>query len=144
MEYDGHSGIKVLRAISPVSAGGAQVGQEIDTKGFESCEFVIATGALGAGTSLAIVEQSPDDGTGSPTGVWTAVPADETLGGDGGAGTLGTIVATDDNAVFRIGTIGKERFQRLTLPATTGFTTFLCAAVAILSNPKVQPVANQN
>lgn len=145
LAYDLNSEVKVLVSTAPVVATAVLVGAEIDTKGFGSCEFVVMTGVLGAGTSNPIIEQSPDDGAGSPTGVWTAVPIDQTLGGDGVlAGTLGLIIATDDGAIFRFGSIGKERFQRLTLPETTDWTSFIVSAICILSNPEKTPVDGQS
>ena len=145
-ERDLHSYVKGLVSTAPIVATAALVGAEIDTQGFESCEFFVMTGVLGTGTCNPIIEQSPDDGAGSPTGVWTAVPIDETLGGDGVlAGTLGLIIATDDGSIFRFGSIGKERFQRLTLPETSGdWVSFIVSSFCVLSNPRTTPVAGQS
>jgi hypothetical protein len=137
MEQDLHSQMKVVFAIEPVIHTAHAVGAEIDTKGYESCEFVVVIGDALDGSFTAIIDQSPDDGAGSPTGVWTAVPAAEVLG------TALVISIADTDKVFRIGTIGKERHQRLTLTEVGANTAGIMGAVAILSHPVIKPVAEQ-
>ena len=64
------------------------------------------------------------------------VPTDLVLG------VLTGFVAADDDAAFRVGSIGKKQFQRLSIVSTgttTGGTKF--SSVAILGHPKVAPTA---
>jgi hypothetical protein len=138
MEFDLHSEMKVVFAIEPVIHTAHAVGAEIDTLGYESCEFVMVVGDALDGSFVAALDQSPDDGSGSATGVWTAVPAAEILG------TLPVIAIADTDVVFRVGTIGKERHQRLTLTEVDANTAGILGAVAILSNPVTKPVADQS
>jgi hypothetical protein len=138
MEYDLHSNIKVVFAIEPVIHTAHAVGAEIDTIGYESCEFVIVVGDAIDGDFAAELHQDEDDGAGSPVGVWAAVPAAEILG------TLPIITTSDTDVVFRVGSIGKMRFQRLTLTETDANTAGIIGAVAILGNPVTKPVADQS
>ena len=137
MEQDLHSGMQVVFAIEPVIHTAHAVSDEIDTLGYESCEFVIVIGDALDGSFTGGIDQSPDDGSGSPTGVWTAVPAADILG------TLPDIAIADTDKVFRVGTIGKERHQRLTLTEVDANTAGIMGAVAILSHPVNKPVAEQ-
>ena len=137
MEQDLHSEIKIVYAIEPVIHTAHAVGAEIDTIGYESCEFVMIVGDALDGSFTAGIDQSPDDGSGSPTGVWTAVPAAEILG------TLSVISIADTDKVYRVGTIGKERHKRLTLTEVGANTAGILGAIAILSHPVTKPVAEQ-
>jgi hypothetical protein len=111
-------------------------GNTIDTKGFESVIFVFVSGPITLGEGSVTLEQSPDDGTGSPTGVWTAIPAEHTIG------ALPAIVgAGDANKVFRVGSIGKERFQRVIWTEDVAFSSFFVGCTAVLCNPKSVPTA---
>jgi len=139
MEYDIHNSILAVHAIPAAAHTGTQTSAPIDTKGFESIEYIchVGTAMVGGGFDVTI-EQSPDDGTGSPTGVWTAVPAAETLG------TLPTISIADTNAVFRVGSIGKERHQRLVATESGTITAGVFGVTAILGNPQTVPTDAQN
>jgi hypothetical protein len=139
-EYGLHHSVKVMSAVATQAAVATINGTAIDMVQsgvrFESIEYCIAAGTITAGTSNVVLEQSPDDGSGSPTGVWTAVPAADLLGAQV------TMDATND-AVYRCGSIGKERHQRITIPETTTFTSFEVTVVAVLGNPTTIPVADQ-
>lgn len=137
MEQDLHSQIKIVYAIEPVIHTAHAVGAEIDTIGYESCEFVMIVGDALDGSFTSGIDQSPDDGSGSPTGVWTAVPAADILG------TQAVISISDTDKVYRVGSIGKERHQRLTLTETAANTAGILGAIAILSHPVTKPVAEQ-
>ena len=139
MEYDIHNSILAVHAIPAAAHTGTQTSAAIDTKGFESIEYIchVGTAMVGGGFGVTI-EQSPDDGTGSPTGVWTAVPAAETLG------ILPTIAIADANAVFRVGSIGKERHQRLVATESGAISAGVFGVTAILGNPQTVPTDAQN
>jgi hypothetical protein len=136
MEYDLHSHVKVAVALDyqVINTDVVTDGNAIDTHGFESLEYAILTGTITAAGVVAVILEESD--TGAFSGEETVVPADETLGG--------TIVFADgdDNAIFRCGSIGKKRYQRITLDSDAT-TNGAFAAIGILSNPKSVPVAEQ-
>ena len=139
MEYDIHSNLKIVHAIAPAVNIASVNGAAIDVLGFESIEYIIHVGAALVGGGFDVtVEQSPDDGSGASTGVWTAVPAAETLG------VLPVLVATDANKVLRVGSIGKERHQRVVLTETGTVTAGVTGASAVLGNPVTKPVPDQS
>ncbi len=134
MEKDLHSHVKTLiaLAVQDITTNTTTVGAVIDTLGFESLEFSIQSGTITDGAYAFLLEEADVVGfTGS-----TVVPTDNILG------VLTGFVAADDDAVFRVGSIGKKQFQRLSIVSTgtsTGGTNF--AAQAILGHPKTAPVA---
>jgi hypothetical protein len=134
---DLHNNITVRRAISPVSVADTtpQVSQIIDTQGFHSLEFLIATGSIADvdATFAVLVE----DGN-SPTLTDNGAVADAQL--------LGTELAAgfqfdDDNEVRRIGYLGAKRYVRLTVTPAANASAALIAAVAVLGHPGIAPVA---
>lgn len=139
MEYDIHSSVKGINAIAPAVNVADVTGAAIDVLGFESIEYILHVGAAMVGGGFdATIEQSPDDGSGSPTGVWTAVPAAETLG------ALPVIAIGDANKVLRVGSIGKERHQRIVLTETGVITAGVTGVAAVLGNPVTKPVPDQS
>lgn len=137
-EYDLHNRVKGVHSIEHAIHTATKVGAEIDTKGFESIEYIIhVSDALVGGGFTALLEQSPDDGAGSPTGVWAAVPDAERLG------DLPVTIATDTDLVLRVGSIGKDRHSRLTLTETGTVTAGIIGASAIMGNPKTIPTVAQ-
>ena len=134
MEYDLHSKIKTLiaLAVGNITTDTTTVGAIIDTQGFESLEFSIQSGTITDGTYTLVLEEGDDSGLSDAA----VVPAANILG------VLTGFVLTDDDATKRVGSIGKKRYQRLSILSagtTTGGTNF--TAQAILSNPLRGPVA---
>jgi hypothetical protein len=137
MEYELHGDIKTETVITPTAgaaAGASTVGAVVDTLGFNSLEYVVSAGTITTGDFTATLEQSPDDGTGSPTGVWTAVPSDLVLG------TGIAFAVADDDVTQRVGIIGKERHQRFTLVGANTPVADMCV-IAVLGNSYTQPTA---
>lgn len=133
-EYDLHSNIKQEVALDSqdITTNTTTVGNIIDTRGFESIEFVIQSGVITDGTYTLILEQGDDSGLSDAA----VVPTDEVLG------VLTGFVAADDNAAKRVGSIGKKRFQRLSiLSAGTSTGATKMSSVAILGNPQSAPTA---
>jgi hypothetical protein len=133
-EYDLHSNVKDEVALNSqdITTDTTTNGNVIDTVGFESIEFVVQSGTITDGAYAFLLEEDDVVGFGSAT----AVPADETLG------VLTGFVAADDDSSLRVGSIGKKRFQRLSIVSTsttTGGTKF--SSVAILGHPKSAPTA---
>ena len=138
MEYDLHSTIKVFKVIGPTdgqAAGASTVGAIIDTKGFESFEYVIDVGTITTGTFSLTLEEDTVVGLGTAT----AVPAANLLG------ALPTFTKSPDESdtITRVGINAKKQFQRLTLVgASTPVADF--TVWAILGHAKVQPVPVQD
>lgn len=136
MEFDIHSGMKIVTSIGPTdgaAAGASTVGAVIDTLGFEGFEYAISVGTITTGTFSVTLEESDVVTFG---GEETVVPAANVVGGSP------TWIVTDDDQDRRVGIVGKKRFQRLTLAgASTPVADF--AAIAILSKAQSEPVADQ-
>lgn len=134
MEEDLNSRVKIEMAITPVAATAIADGSVIDTLDFNSIVFAIFTGTLGTGTIDFDLEESDVITFG---GEENSVAAADIIG------TLPTILATEDDSVFRVGYIGKKRFLRLQNIETAGWTSMIHGAIAILSHAKIAPVAEQ-
>ena len=134
MEQDLNTEVQIAMAITPVAATAIADGSVIDTLGFESIVFAIFSGTLGTGTIDFTLEESDEVTFG---GEENDVAAGDLIG------TPPTILATEDDSVFRFGYIGKKRFLRLQNVETAAWTSMIHGAVAILSNPKTRPVAAQ-
>lgn len=135
-EYDQVSEVKVLLAIKVIAHADIVDGEDIDTKGFESATFVIATGILGTGTVDFTMQEADDDGSGSPDTYANVAAADI-------IGALPTILATEDDKVFRSGYRGKKQWIRIQNVETATWTSMIHGAVCILGNPTSSPVAAQ-
>jgi hypothetical protein len=135
---DLHNNIDVRRVISPVSVADttAQVGQIIDRQGFESLEYVIATGSIASAsaTFTVLLEESDDSGMASPAAVADA----DLLGTE----VLAGFQFDDDNECRKLGYKGKKRYTRLTITPVGNASAALLTAVAILGNPSNAPTAN--
>lgn len=134
MEKDFHSNMKtsIALAVGNITTNTTTVGNIIDTAGFEGLEFSIQSGTITDGAYALLLEEGDDAGLSDAD----AVSAANTLG------VLTGFVAADDDATKRVGTIGKKRYQRLSVVSTgvtTGGTNF--TAQALLGFPKSGPVA---
>lgn len=137
MEFDLHTSVLIAQGITPTdgaAAGASTASAAVDTVSFESFEWVISAGTITTGDFTVLLEQSD---TGAFGGEETTVPADGILG------DLPTFAASDDDAVKRVGVLGKERYQRLTLVGTnTPVGDF--AVLAVLSHARSKPTADQS
>lgn len=134
---DMHSNIKVITAITPAAVGtsgaaGGKLSAAIDRRGYESAEFVFnySTTANTGDTITPIVYESD---TATSAG-FTAV-ADADLIGTEAALTLPAAGAS------KIGYRGNKRYIGIRLYGT-GHATGTVAAIAILGNPSIAPVAS--
>lgn len=132
---DIHNNVKASRVLAPVSitTSTTTAGQIIDTKEFGSLEFVIAAGALNAGSFTPLLEHS-DAANMADSAV---VPVAELLGTIAGA----TFANTEDNLVKKIGYRGIKRYVRLSIVSAGASGANLIGAVALQSVPAVAPVA---
>jgi hypothetical protein len=135
---DLHNNIHVARAISPVSVADntAQVSQIIDRQGYESLEFVIATGSVADADATFVV--LVEDGENSGLSDAAAVTDANLLGTE----LLAGFQFDDDNEVRKIGYIGDKRYVRLTVTPVNNASAALVAAVAVLGHPSYTPTVN--
>ena len=133
MERDGHNNMddRVAVVEQAIVADATVVGEIIDTLGFESLEYIVQVGTITTGALALVIEEGDDSGLSDAA----AVSADETLG------ALTGFVAADDDSTKRVGSIGKKRYQRLTLEGTGTSVIDFVSAVAILGHPKHAAVA---
>lgn len=134
-EFDIHTKIepKVALDSQDITTNTTTVGNIIDTLGFEAIDFQFQSGVVTDGTYTFILEQG-DEANLSDAAV---VPSELVLG------DLTGFTSSDDNAVKHVGSIGKKRFQRVSILSagtSTGATDM--SAIAILGNPKVAPTAD--
>lgn len=122
--------LHIVRAISPVSVADntPAVSEIIDTRGYGSLTFAIATGSLADAdaTFTVLVEDGNDAGLNDAAAV-----ADAQLVG---TEALASFTFGDDNETRKIGYIGSKRYVRLTITPANNASAALMSAVAILSN----------
>ncbi len=134
---DSHNNFKVSRAISPVTVSNntAQVGQIIDTQGYDSLEFLIAAGSLADldATYTVLVEEGDDSGLSDAA----AVADTDLLGTEAEAG----FDFSNDDEVRKIGYIGSKRYVRLTITPANNTANASLSAVAVQGHAVNAPVA---
>jgi hypothetical protein len=135
-EQDINSNCTVKMAITPVDATAIADGSAIDTLGYEGVEFIVFSGTLGTGTIDFTLQEADDDGAGAADTYSTVAAADM-------LGTPPTILATEDDSVWKFGYIGKKRHLRLQNVETSAWTGMLHGAVCVLTHPKEMPTAAQ-
>lgn len=133
--------IEVRRAISPLNQGGGNTAvqsQIIDTRGFGSLTFLIATGNLADADATFAVSLQHGDASDLSDAV--TVPAEELIGTTTAAG----FTSANDDSVRKIGYGGTKRYVRLVITPSnndSGSATFL-SAVAVLGHPERAPTSN--
>lgn len=134
MEYDLHNNVLQKAALdtTAISTNTTTAGAIIDTKGFESIEFVVQAGTLTDGAYTVKLEDGDDSGLSDAADVSSEL----VLGG------LPAFADTEDNAVKRVGSISKKRYQRLSIVSTGVTTGGTLSAVALLSHARSAPTAS--
>lgn len=134
---DLYSHLEFRRAISPVSVGDntAQASQIIDTKGFDSLVFAIATGSLADAdaTFAVLIEESDDSGMSGAT----AVSDTQLNGTEAEAG----FQYDDDNETRKIGYVGDKRYVQMTITPSGNSGAALISAMAVLGRAHQTPVS---
>lgn len=135
---DLHNNIAPKRVISPVSVADntAQVGQIIDRQGFESLEYIIATGSLA--DADATFTTLLEEGDAANLSDAAAVADKDLLGTEALAG----FTFADDDKVFKLGYKGNKRYTRLTITPANNTGAAVLSAVAVLGDPVSAPTAN--
>ena len=136
MEHSLHHDLKIVHCIAPAALAATTNGASIDTLGHESLEYVfhVGTAMVGGGFDVTLQESA----TGAFGGEETAVPAANILG------ALPSIAIADANKVFRVGSIGKKRYQRPVITETGTITGGVIGCVAVLGHPRNAPTDAQN
>lgn len=134
MEHDLHDNVddRVALDAAAISSDTTTAGNIIDTVGYESLEYLVLSKTITDGAYALKLEEGDDSGLSDAADV----PAANVLG------ALTGFVAADDDTVKRVGSIGKKRYQRLSI-VSTGTTTGvdIMSAVAVLGHPHSMPVA---
>jgi len=134
---DLHNNVKISAAIAPqnVTTNTALVSSIIDTQGFDSLEFLIATGSLADvdATFTVLVEDGNDSGLSDAAAVADA----SLLGTEATAG----FQFNNDNEVRKIGYVGGKRYARLTITPANNAGDAYISAVAVLGHPGNAAVA---
>ena len=132
-EYDLHSNIKTEIALEtqPIFMDTTTIGEIIDTKGFESIEYIIQAIAITDASVFNIVLEEGDDAGLSDS---TVLDSELVLG------DLPVFTTSSEEGVLRVGSIGKDRFQRLSIVSGEVGAGSVFSAIAILGNPHVAPV----
>jgi len=135
---DLHNNLHVKRCISPVSEAGttALVGQIIDRQGFDSLEYIIATGSIAdADATFTVLLEEGDNSSLTDA---AAVADGDLIGTE----ALAAFQFDDDNEVRKLGYKGHKRYTRLTITPVGNASAALISAVAVLGNPSYGPTAN--
>lgn len=134
-EYDLHSNIddRVALIHTVIISNTTIIGNIIDTSGFESIEFVVQSEIILDGNYAILLEES-DDVT-MPVSLTMLVSADETLG------SLTGFASGDNNIVIQVGSIGKKRYQRLSLVSTNVVGGGDFSGTVILGHPHTVPIS---
>ncbi len=136
MEKDLHNHLLIVHGIPPAALAADADSAVIDTVGFESLEWVLHVGVAMAGGGFTCVFEESDVVTFG--GEETVVPAADVLG------TSPVVAIADANKVFRVGIIGKKRFQRMSLVETATITAGVIGVTAVFSDARVRPTADQD
>lgn len=121
--------VKAVVALQPqdISTDTTTVGEVIDTLGFDSCTFVVATGAI-ADTNLVPAITECDTSGGS----YTAVDDADLIGTE----ALATLDQDNDADTAKIGYLGSKRYVKLSLVSTSTSGANLVGAVALLGHAR--------
>lgn len=123
--------ITLKRVISPVSVSDntSQVGQIIDSQGFDSVTYVIATGSIAdADATFVVLLQHSDS---SDLAGDEAVDDSELLGTE----VLAAFKFDDDNETRKLGYIGSRRYTRLTITPVNNASAAMLTCFAMLGDP---------
>lgn len=130
--FDLHNNVFGVVALvnSEITSDTTTLGAIIDTAGFESLEFVLQSGTITDGTYAITLE----DGEEANLSDAAAVDSELVLGSEEAA-----FVAADDDAVKRIGYIGKKRYVRLSILSASTTSGGEFSSVALLASPHHAP-----
>jgi len=133
MEFDLKNNVKDNVGLAPVAIATdtTTVTAIIDTADFGSLVWQIMSGVITDGAYTIVLEESDDSAMSGAT----AVPAAERLG------DLPAFALSEDGVSKRVGSIGKLRYQRLSIVSVSTTVGGLFSVAAIQGHPKSKPVA---
>lgn len=138
MRSDLYHTIKAVRAISPDEGAGddtAKVSEIIDTLGYDSLLFAIATGTVAdAGAAFTALLEHGDNAALTDA---AAVPDTELHGTEAAA----SFTQANDNVVRTIGYHGQKRYVRLTITPAGNAAAWDITAIALLGHADDNPVS---
>lgn len=126
---DLHHSVKAIVALAPqsITSDTTTAGEVIDTRGFDSVEFVIATGAVNDSVLTPLLEESDASGSG-----YTAVADADLLGTEAGA----VLDEDNDKDTAKIGYSGSKRYLKLSMVTTSTSGANLVGAIALLGHAR--------
>ena len=138
MEYDSHNRMTAAIAfkLQAIVSDTTTVGEIIDTEGYESLEYLIETGTLTDGDYQVLLQEGDDSGLSDAA----TLPTVDTIG------PLPVFDEdTDDDKILRVGSVGKKRYQRLSIVSTNFASAgvLMIGAQAVLGHAKHLPTAAQ-
>jgi hypothetical protein len=124
------SNAKFTRLSDAAASGNSAVSSNaVDSKGFDSCTFLVALGSITANTTASvIIQQSHDDGN---SDAWAPLAATNTALTSADSGKLVGIEVVD----------AQERYLRAFITRQAAAVDAICA---IQSCPKIAPVAQDS
>ncbi|PIR39585.1 MAG: hypothetical protein COV35_03520 [Alphaproteobacteria bacterium CG11_big_fil_rev_8_21_14_0_20_39_49] len=131
---DLHNNINAEVALntSAISSDTTTNGNIIDMQGFGSIEFVIQSGTLTDGTYTPLIQEGDESNLSDATAVGDA----DLLGTEADA----AFIATEDNAVKKVGYIGNKRYVRLSIVSASTTSGGTISAVSVKSDAGDMPV----
>lgn len=133
MEYDLAHSITEEPAlhIAAITANTTTVGLTQDSMGYESLTYLVHAGSITDGTYDIILEESDDPGMVGAT----LVPADNTLL------ELPRFTSVQQNSARHVGSIGKMRYQRISIVSIAVTTGGTFGIMAVRGHKKSRPPA---
>jgi hypothetical protein len=125
------SNIGTVQALAPAVQSATIKGSAIDTTGFESCAFVINTGATVGSPAPSFTAKLQESDT-TTDGDFTDVVAGDLVG------TLPASLAA--SSVYKQSYIGHKQYARVVVTKNSG-TSIAAGAVAVLGHARTRPVA---
>lgn len=125
------SNIGTVQALAPAVQSATIKGETVDTTGFESCGFVINTGATAGSPAPSFTAKLQESDT-TTDGDFTDVVAADLVG------TLPDDL--EESSVYKQSYIGHKKYVRVVVTKNSG-TSIAAGAVAVLGHAQSRPVA---
>lgn len=109
---DLHNSVGVANSIDPAAHTATVEGKGVDTRGYDSCEVVVACGTVTDGTHVISLEESDDNVDAN----YSAVASADLLG------SAPTLSSSNEEQAFRFGYRGGKRYVRV-ISTVSGATT---------------------
>lgn len=119
-------------ANAAISTNTTTSGATIDRGNYLAIEYFVKMTAVAGTGVFALKVQESDDGS-----TWSDVSTEETLGAASFDATVEVV-----NDVKRIGSVSKKRYSRLQIVSTGVATGSSFSGLAVLANPREEPVAD--